>query len=211
MNIDNRIFEDEHAKSPEEAYVANLKLIRKQRAKFRRLEKVISRNVFLIPFCAIFTIFSAVSIFASTLSDHFEYISYDMIEIKKQIGIVNNRTLNSIELMIQKEFKYEELLEIRKLIGEKKIDRNKSEYAKINGNINLFNLISKNVQSINIIELEFFFDFYILKSHDYLDLNKTESKEIVIYELHSGIWKYCNYLSSKIRVKNFKINYIFSF
>lgn len=202
MNINNKSFDDGAEKSPEELYVANLKLIRKQRAKFKRLEKIISRNVFLIPFCVIFTIFSAVCIFASTLSDHFEYISYDMITIKKQIDTQNNRTFRSIEVMIQKEIKYDELVSIGKLVREKKTYNNKSQYVRTNNNIqinSLFKSITDNFYSIYFIELEFYFDYYILKSFDFFDLNKTSSKDYLIYEIYSGIWKYCNYLSGRIK------------
>lgn len=64
-----------------------------KKAKFLRLQKILSRNVILIPLCAVFSVLSAFTIFASTLTDHYELISYDVEFLRKQVELENNRSL----------------------------------------------------------------------------------------------------------------------
>lgn len=197
MNSYNKNVIVKFENSNEDTYIADQKLIKKQRAKFRRLEKIMSRNIFLIPFCAIFSIFSAVSILASTLSNHFEYVSYDMITIKNQVENENNQTIRSIELLIGKKIELKDLVVIRQITEETKINQRKSEINQIKIK-NIFKQLKNNFKYFKIFEIEIYFDYYILKSYQYIDFNKTISKEFLVYEIHSGIWKYCNNLSGLI-------------
>lgn len=87
---------NEEARLAEEALATNIKLIKKQKAKFIRLQKILSRNVFLIPLCAVFSILSAATIFCSTLTDYYEIITYDLDKLKRNIEIENNLTMNHI-------------------------------------------------------------------------------------------------------------------
>lgn len=173
------------------------KHIKNQREKFRRLEKIMSRNIFFILFCAIFSIFSAVSILASTLSNHFEYVSYDMITIKNQIENKNNQTIRLIELIMENEIALKDLVVIRQITEDKTINERKSHINQMKIK-NLFKQLKNNYKSFKIFEIEIYFDYYILKYYEYLGLNKTISKTFLIYEIHSGIWKYCNNLSGLI-------------
>jgi hypothetical protein len=83
----------EEARLAEEALAANLKLIKKQKAKFLRLQRILSRNVFIIPMCVVFTILSSLSIFGATLTDHFEYATYNITHLRRLIDAENNNSL----------------------------------------------------------------------------------------------------------------------
>ncbi|CAF0906583.1 unnamed protein product [Brachionus calyciflorus] len=186
-------------KSPEEAYAANMKLIKKQKARFKRLEKILSRNVILIPLCAVFSVLSAVSLFVSTMSDHYEDISYNIASIKIQIEIENNRTLTNIASTLNKEVTYEDLNMLKKSLEEKNLELIDSNHQYVKPVVeiktqNLINLILNKIQAINILELKFYQDYYIFTQRNYLDLNN--SLNILLYESYSGIWKHCNYLST---------------
>lgn len=80
----------EEARLAEEALASNLKLLKKQKAKFLRLQKILSRNVILLPMCAIFSVLSAATIFASGLLDHYEDIVYDVESLEASIRRENN-------------------------------------------------------------------------------------------------------------------------
>ena len=82
----------EEARLAEEALASNLKLLKKQKAKFLRLQKILSRNVILLPMCAIFSVLSAATIFASGLLDHYEDIVYDVESLEASIRRENNHS-----------------------------------------------------------------------------------------------------------------------
>ena len=91
----------EEARLAEEALASNLKLLKKQKAKFLRLQKILSRNVFLIPMCAIFSVLSAATIFFSTLSHNFEHTIYDMSRLSSLIESENNKSMSDLSAALK--------------------------------------------------------------------------------------------------------------
>ena len=87
----------EEARLAEEAMNTNLKLMRKQKLRFIRLQRILSRNIILIPLCAIFTVISAATIFSSTLTDSYEIFTYDENKLRHNIELENNATLLQIQ------------------------------------------------------------------------------------------------------------------
>lgn len=87
----------EEARLAEETMNTNLKLMRKQKLRFIRLQKILSRNIILIPLCVIFSIISAATIFSSTLTDYYEIFTYDEDKLRHNIELENNSTLLHIQ------------------------------------------------------------------------------------------------------------------
>jgi len=83
-----------------ETHALNMKLLKKQKARFLRLQNIFSRNALLMPLCVLFTILSSVSIFAGTLTDHFEKIDYDLNRLEIEINKENNLTQTAINLLL---------------------------------------------------------------------------------------------------------------
>ena len=147
--IDNEVDEidrNEEARLAEEALAANLKLIKKQKARFLRLQKILSRNVVLIPLCAIFSVLTAISIFGATLTDHYEFITYDVNILKYQINIENNNSLAQINAITNLNLTLSDLFNINKKIIDdlnKNLDdsnNNKKPSTNINNNQKLFSI-----------------------------------------------------------------------
>lgn len=150
--IDNEVDEidrNEEARLAEEALAANLKLIKKQKARFLRLQKILSRNVVLIPLCAIFSVLTAISIFGATLTDHYEFITYDVNSLKHQINIENNNSLAQINAITNLNLTLSDAINInKKLIDDlnKNLDdsnnnnNNKKPNTNINNNQKLFSI-----------------------------------------------------------------------
>ena len=80
----------------EEAMAQNLKLLKKQKARFLRLQKILSRNIVLIPLCVLFSVLSAGTIFAATLTNHYQYIYFDIAKLRSNVEYENNRTLSRV-------------------------------------------------------------------------------------------------------------------
>lgn len=95
---------NEEARLAEEALAANLKLLKKQKARFMRLQKILSRNVILIPVCAILSFLSASLIFAATFTEQFETVKYDVATLKLRMIAENNKTLNELNSYLNATF-----------------------------------------------------------------------------------------------------------
>jgi hypothetical protein len=95
---------NEEARLAEEALAANLKLLKKQKARFMRLQKILSRNVILIPVCAILSFLSASLMIASTFTDQFEFVKYDVEILKIRIDAENNKTLKELNYFLNSDF-----------------------------------------------------------------------------------------------------------
>jgi hypothetical protein len=95
---------NEEARLAEEALAANLKLLKKQKARFMRLQKILSRNVILIPVCAILSFLSASLIFAATFTEQFELVKYDLATLKLRMDAENNKTLKELNSFLNSDF-----------------------------------------------------------------------------------------------------------
>jgi hypothetical protein len=144
IDQDNQYDHNEEARLAEEALAANLKLLKKQKARFMRLQKILSRNVILIPLCAIFSILSAVLIFSSTLlTDEFEYVTYDLNALKLKIDKENNKTLNELNSLLGSQFTLQEIFDREKLDNLLKSYFELLSSTTINTN-NLFDALNNN-------------------------------------------------------------------
>jgi hypothetical protein len=224
MDADNEaaLNRTEEAKLAEEAYLANLKLLKKQKAKFLRLQRILSRNVILIPLCAFFSILSAVTIFSATLTDNYELISYDIDFLRRQIEHENNKTVlefnakTSLNLTVEDFLSYKKIFDLEAESNAAALGLEANSYNNNdNSNINQYisELVMKNrlvasvalvkerLQSTFIYELTHIVanDYYTVKRHAYYTNDNTSFKVNYLYETHSGVWKFCNQLSSEIR------------
>lgn len=205
----------EEAKIAEEAYAANIKLLKKQKARFIRLQRILSRNVFLIPLCAVFSVLSAASLFASTLTNHYELISYDISYLRRQIELENNNSLTQINSLTNSNFTQADLFFTNKKLLDK-LDQSGSDSDSNNPNTQYVkdnkktspprSLIQERLQSLFFYDLtNIIKDYYVVTRHNFPGVDNTSVKTNILYETHSGIWKFCNYLSGKqIRKNNSK-------
>ena len=188
------------------------------KAKFLRLQKILSRNVILIPLCAVFSVLSAFTIFASTLTDHYELISYDVEFLRRQVELDNNRTLGELN---QRTGLNWTLAEFVAAVHARSFDpppppqlsittpsslpisQADSEYRN-DLNEKRIEMIRERLQSTYLYEMsDMIRDYYIVRRITYPPLSAPRNNENssirmnILYETHSGIWKLCNYLSSK--------------
>ena len=195
------------------------------KAKFLRLQKILSRNVILIPLCAVFSVLSAFTIFASTLTDHYELISYDVEFLRRQVEFDNNRTLGELN---QRTGLNWTLAEFVAAVHARSFDpppppppspqlsittpsslpisQADSEYRN-DLNEKRIEMIRERLQSTYLYEMsDMIRDYYIVRRITYPPLSAPRNNENssikmnILYETHSGIWKLCNYLSSKTAV-----------
>lgn len=220
METEDALTRSEEAKLAEEAYITNLKLIKKQKAKFLRLQKILSRNVILIPLCALFSVLSASTIFSSTLTDYYELISYDIDSLRTQIDIENNRTIADFNAKTNFNFTLDDFLsfhvtkKLTKNVRTSENDLDKPASAgTVNGNDNSIQYVNnlkdnrhspaikEQLASMFIYEISNAInDYHIVKRHSFhSNENSSNVKLNILYETHSGIWKFCNYLSSNRR------------
>jgi len=94
--------EFEEEKRREESMAQNLKLIKKQKTRLARLQKILSRNVILIPLCAICMVLSAASLIVSTSTDYYQYVTYDIDILKANIELQNNFSYEKIAELMNK-------------------------------------------------------------------------------------------------------------
>lgn len=207
------------AKMAEEAYAANLKLLKKQKAKFIRLQKILSRNVILIPLCAIFSVLSAFSIITSTLTDHFELISYDIDNLRNEADSHNNKTLLELNAKTGLNLSVHEFLNSQQRKLEFATDETSpsslSLHAATNAKLEsvdssmLENSASQYVNDLSAKKLENIIreyqlyevsniidDYYVVKKRGYYSNDNNTLKTNILYDTYTGIWKFCNYLSS---------------
>jgi hypothetical protein len=230
MELDEMDVND--AKMAEEALAANIKLLKKQKSRLLHLQKILSRNVFLIPLCAAFSILSAVTIFGSTLTDHYESMNYDMVQLTNLIQIKNNNSLSRINRIFNRSFKtVQEVFEQKNKLLKQIVDEQSrlvsaqifqtTPVSSSSNQINQFaitpsthqNVITTASQSDNVI---YVYDLVNL-NHDCEVLTRLSisSKNITenvnyIHETFSGIWRTCNHLSgnfSSLRNLNAKFQY----
>jgi hypothetical protein len=171
---DEMIERNEEARLAEEALTVNIKLLKKQKAKFLRLQRILSRNVFLIPLCAIFTVLSAACIFSSTLSDYYEFISYDINELNYLIQLENNRTLSFFNQSIKPSTIYT-------------TTSRRGLFTHSPFHLSQFNYY--------FYEISSFDDYYLVTRRNYTYKDNSTVRTNVLFATFSGIWKHCNYLS----------------
>lgn len=218
----------EEARLAEEALATNLKMIKKQKAKFIRLQKILSRNVILIPLCAIFSILSAVTIFCSSLTDYYEIITYDLNKLRRNIQIENNSTMLHIQHYLNENNKTIDDFLINRLKQndtnrqKRDLENKKKLYddsmalggilishddtaphlkEQIVSQPDLDHLSSLPIQLKNayIYDLVEFSDYSFLFRRHFFTNDTKYIKKSIIYTTHSGIWRQCNYLSDQSR------------
>lgn len=194
----------EETKLAEEAYAANIKLLKKQKARFLRLQKILSRNVILIPLCAIFSLLSAASLFISTLSDHYELISYDVNLLRRHIELENNNSLNQINSIANLNLTLADFLSNNKRHEKPSFDLNSEfEYVKdatTKKPASQRNLLTERLQSFFVYEItNIIKDYHVVTRRNFMVTDNSTLKTNILYETHSGIWKQCNYLSGEFQ------------
>lgn len=190
------------------------------------MQKILSRNVILIPLCAIFSVLSAITIFASTLSDHYELISYDVGYLRDQVELENNRTMaefnqhTGLNMTIagfltavrtrsfdpQPESSGVNATHRRRLPSvHDGHDLTVTNPYKNDLNERRMGMIREILQATFVYEVsENLRDYYVVHRINYPsssaspDIFNSSVKTNILYETYSGIWKLCNYLSSEI-------------
>ncbi len=193
----------EEARLAEEALAANLKLIKKQKAKFIRLQRILSRNVFFIPMCIIFTFLSGLTIYSSTLTDYYETISYNATYLRHRIRSENNQSLLRLNSYTSSNLSLVDIY--------KRATLEEEYWLRITDDDSLSGTINNKKQTLRLSvaalnEPTFVFYDLIESKKDYLIVkrikvssNYTLVKYNYLYETHSGVWRTCNNLSSKYK------------
>ena len=228
----------EETRLAEEALAANLKLIKKQKAKFLRLQRILSRNVFIIPMCIIFTILSSLSIYAATVTNYYELVTFNITQLQQNINAENIKSLSGLNSFTKLNFSLKDvfsgnrrselLLEIPKLPAAKTYENSDSS-RRVNVSLPKSKILITSTPSTSassvamssppplnlltqLIERHHFLFFYDLSSSEtgeyhivnrvnYLVPDGLYIKKNVIYDTHSGVWRTCNDLKSKLVLK----------
>ena len=195
FNVINKKMDDtgENSQLAFEAHQLNMKLLKKQKARFLRLQNIFSQNSVLMPLCVLFSFLSSVLIFAGTLTNHYEYITYDINRLEKDIFLQNNLTLLKIvnNHLINNE------------ISKSSSQHNNESVLLNNKTLNFDRQIEarlvdlKNDAFLFEIHRDLSEKFAIVTRHNYFALDNTTLKINRVYDFFSGIWKRCNYLTSK--------------
>ena len=190
----------EDTRLAEEAMAANLKLLKKQKARFLRLQRILSRNVFLIPLCAVFSVLSAASIFAATLTDYYEHINYDIIELRKTIDLENNRTLAQLNQNSNlNHSRFSELSkQIKSSISESTFLPSIKASTTTTTTTTINPITSPHLKQIYIYDLINLKDHYVITRRNAMSNDNSTLKTNIVYQTYAGIWRVCNYLSGKI-------------
>lgn len=213
--------EFEETRLREESMAQNLKLMKKQKTRLARLQKILSRNVILIPLCAMFTILSVATLLISTSTDYYQYVSYDYDILMNNIESENNisyeriaalsvdnsiknvvTTVRNTSTVVARRSKKQVPKKAFDFLGiglQSVIDQQKpigDNRAQDRGDGQLSN-------DIYVFELKKFDDdlFFLFRTNYF---KNTSTKMYPIYKGHSGVWRTCNYLSGQL-TKNVKI------
>lgn len=213
----------EEARLAEEAVAANLKLIKRQKAKFLRLQRILSRNQFIIPMCVLFTIASSLATYGSTLTDFYEFSSFNVSLVEQKIVQANEDSLallNSITLIVN--FTLDDVMSRNKsklfveivnpfdnitntpnLVSSSSfsISSTQSNSSSHPKKVPLLNIFKERHQEISFYELitpNSADEYFTVNKFDYLASDNSIVKTNILWTTHSGIWRVCNYLSSKI-------------
>ena len=89
----NDCVSNDEARVAEEALLANIRLLKKQKARFIRLQNLLSRNVFLTPLCVLMSFLAAFFIIWSTIRDDYEFIAYNISTLVGLVHTINGNTL----------------------------------------------------------------------------------------------------------------------
>jgi hypothetical protein len=172
----------------------NMKILKKQKARFLRLQNIFSRNALLMPLCVLFTILSSVSIFFGTLTDHFEKIVYDLNRLEKEINKENNLTQTAINSLLNSvNSTTVEGLETTTLSNYNQSMIWGSSFRNI-----LFPQKTTTRKEFFIYELVVNTrEFALVSRRNYFSSDNSTIKYNQIYDSYSGIWRRCNNLSSK--------------
>ncbi len=219
QNVTEEEARNEEIRLTEEAMANNVKMIKKQKARFLRLQKILSRNAILIPMCALFSVLSAATILSSSLTDYYETITYDINKLKKNVEIENNFTINQFNTYLISNNKTE-------LIKNKKFFYALNESSRVKRNLKWLKklyddnilggiLINDETENSNHIEYHstlieqlppqfknaFYYEIfehtdYIMLKRSNIFVNTSSSvKKNPIFTTHSGLVRQCNYLS----------------
>lgn len=206
--------EFEETRLREESMAQNLKLMKKQKTRLARLQKILSRNVILIPLCAVFTILSVVTLLISTSTDYYQYVSYDFDILMTNIESENNISYERIAALSANKSMKNVVTTVRNTSAAI-IRRSKKQVSKKTFNflgIGLQSVIDKQMpdgvgdsraqdrgdgqlsNDIYVFKLEKFDDdlFFLFRTNYF---KNTSTKMYPIYSGHSGVWRTCNYLS----------------
>ena len=184
-----------------ETHAINMKLLKKQKARFLRLQNIFSRNALLMPLCVLFTILSSVSFFAGTLTDHYERINYDLTRLEKAIIAENNLTMSRINSII-------EMNSMNTTTANSLMTTplpTKNETMLWNRLLNKYIFPIKSIATTSIGRKDFFIyeidwsskEFALVTRRNYFSTDNSTVKINQIYDSISGIWRRCNNLSSK--------------
>lgn len=209
----------EETRLAEEALAQNLKLLKKQKVRFIRLQKILSRNVILIPLCALFSILSATTLFAGTLTDYYQFFYYDIDILKQNIEAYNNNSLKKANRMdhnydvtttTKSPLNYSTTFVKNNKIVEKKttnflfepnfllpspISRDTQRHKKLNQK-NIPNLANE----VFVYSLKDIGDAHLLYMSSAYAKDNSSTRIYAVFPTHSGIWRVCNYLSSKFLI-----------
>ena len=207
----------EETRLAEEALAQNLKMLKKQKVRFIRLQKILSRNVILIPLCALFSVLSAVTLFAGTLTDYYQFVYYDINILKQNIEAYNNNSLKKVDRLENKPVNLDTTTKsilnhsIAFIKNTKHAEKKTTTYL-FEPNFLLPSPISRDSQrhkkqnQKNIPNLENEVYEYTLKDIGDAHLlymssayakDNSSTRIFAVFPTHSGIWRVCNYLSSE--------------
>ncbi len=201
----------EETRQAEEALAQNLKLLRKQKMRFHNLQKILSRNVILLPLCAVFTLLSAVTLLTGTLTDFYQYSSFNIDTLRQNIETQNNISMKRVAALDNSSFNEQRRLKrtVATAVDKGTYFFNVGQFppsliddgdkASGGGSAKAVELKKETTgEKVFVFKLEEKFDAFILTRHDYFATNNSEDKSYPIYPAYWGIWRVCNYLSGNV-------------
>jgi hypothetical protein len=182
--------QNDEIRAAEEAYAKNLKLVKKQKMKYIRLQRHLSRNIFLIPLCVMFSALSAAAIISTYITDNYQIITYDMDKLKYLIDETNNKSF----IMVKEQ-------------STTRIDIQQTSHMSIFKRFIIYLFKERNFNrksSFNRVPNNYFYKLIFNKSDDYFSIEQSliinNNYSIItktdFYQQTLGIFSRCNYLSS---------------
>ena len=209
---DDPYYADDTQMTPE-AHAINMKMLRKQKARIIHFQNLLSRNTILIPLCLLFSLCSTVSIFAATLTDHYEYIIYDINKFKSEIVLENslqlrrllnvapetvklNTTLdNNITFQTYSDYSTTYITATTTITSSN--TRNLTKSQNQSSQSHLPSTTTSVPKFVPFYELTVIADeVFIVTRRNYLSADNSSLKTDMVFATYSGIWRRCNYLSS---------------
>ncbi len=192
----------EETRQAEEALAQNLKLLKKQKMRFHNLQKILSRNVILLPLCAFFTVLSAVTLLTGTLTDYYQYSSFDINTLRMNIEVQNNASMHRVNVTVEGKVRRNAAVDKSGTSGSYFFNVGKfppsvmddGEKFGTSKSVDLKKETSSE-EKVFVFKLEEKFDAFILTRNDFFGTHNSENKSLAIYPAYWGIWRVCNYLS----------------